>query len=225
MGLRPFARQTAQFGDLKVSGHVVKVMVVDDYEIVRFGIRHLLSSMRRYHVIAEASDGAEAIVLAKQTKPDVVILDHSLPEQDAMEVASELRVHAPRIKILLFSSGNMISEVSKAIEAGINGLVLKSQKEEFLIKALEVVADGGRYFLPALGQGQADTRAIAPLSPREREVVRLLAEGNEYLRIANTLGVTKKTVECFRTNAMEKLRMSNTTELVLYAVKSGLVSA
>lgn len=208
-----------------MNGHVVKVMVVDDYEIVRFGIRHLLSSMRRYQVIAEASDGIEAIALATQMKPDVVILDHSLPEQDAMVVASELRGLMPKIKILLFSSGNMISEVSKAIEAGINGLVLKSQREEFLIKALEAVSDGGRYFLPALGQGQADTGATAPLSPREREVVRLLAEGNEYLRIANALGVTKKTVECFRTNAMEKLRMSNTPELVRYAVRSGLVSA
>lgn len=208
-----------------MNGHVVKVMVVDDYEIVRFGIRHLLSSMRRYQVVAEASDGIEAIALATQMKPDVVILDHSLPEQDAMVVASELRGLMPKIKILLFSSGNMISEVSKAIEAGINGLVLKSQREEFLIKALETVSDGGRYFLPALGQGQADTGATAPLSPREREVVRLLAEGNEYLRIANALGVTKKTVECFRTNAMEKLRMSNTPELVRYAVRSGLVSA
>lgn len=208
-----------------MSGHIVKVMVVDDHEIVRTGLRDLLSSMRRYHVIGEACDGNEAVGLAAQCMPDLVILDHSLPEEDSMTVASILRSQNWRTKILLFGTGDMTAEVSRAMEAGITGIVLKSQREEYLIEALEAVSYGSRYFLPARQQGQADTTAPAPLSPREREVVRLLAEGNEYFKIADTLGVTKKTVECFRTNAMDKLRMKNTPELVRYAVRTGLITA
>jgi DNA-binding NarL/FixJ family response regulator len=203
-------------------------VIVDDHDMVRRGLRGLIESRLRYAVIGEASDGREALTVVGEAQPDIVILDYSLPFQDGLSVARTLKELYPRVEIVMFTLFEQERVVSEAIEIGVLGFVLKSEDEKFMLEALESVALGRQYFTPTLAKARKESRHIATssigLSAREQEIVQLIAEGLVQKNIAYKLGISIKTVETHRTNALNKLGLATTADLVRYALRNNLVA-
>ncbi|MBT2135816.1 response regulator transcription factor [Croceibacterium sp. LX-88] len=207
---------------------LIRVVIVDDHDMVRRGLRGLIESRLRYAVIGEASDGREALTVVGEAQPDIVILDYSLPFQDGLSVARTLKELYPRVEIVMFTLFEQERVVSEAIEIGVLGFVLKSEDEKFMLEALESVALGRQYFTPTLAKARKESRHIATssigLSAREQEIVQLIAEGLVQKNIAYKLGISIKTVETHRTNALNKLGLATTADLVRYALRNNLVA-
>jgi DNA-binding NarL/FixJ family response regulator len=210
-----------------------RILIVDDYEVVRRGIRTLLEAERGWEVCGEASTGPAALEAAARLKPDLAILDLGLPELHGLEVARRILQLHPETEILV-PTMHASEELSRQVlRAGAHGYVLKSDAAEQLVAAVrslerhqpflttrvtEVVLDG---FL----KGMADDAVGEALTPREREVLQLVAEGRSSKSIAAGLGVTVKTIESHRASLMRKLHLRTVADLVRYAVRNGLVEA
>lgn len=206
---------------------LVRVVIVDDHDMVRRGLRGLIESRLRYQVVGEASDGREAIAVVGDARPDIVILDFSLPLMDGLAVARKLKELHPRVEIVMFTLFEQDRVVTEAIEIGVLGFVLKSEDEKYMLEALEFAALGRQYFTPTLAKVRSEysKAATAPvgLSTREQEIVQLIAEGLVHKNIAYKLGISIKTVETHRTNALNKLGLATTADLVRYALRNNLV--
>ncbi|HKT60633.1 MAG TPA: response regulator transcription factor [Gemmatimonadales bacterium] len=211
----------------------LRIMIVDDYEVVRRGIRTLLEAEPGWEVCAEAGTGPEAVDAAARLKPDLVVLDLSLPELHGLEVTRRILQGRPETEILVLTMHASEELIRQVLRAGAHGYVLKSDAGDQLVTAVrslqhhrpflttrvtEVVLDG---FL----NGAADEARGEGLTPREREVLQLVAEGRSSKSIAARLGVTVKTVESHRASLMRKLRLRTVADLVRYAVRNGLVEA
>lgn len=207
---------------------LIRVVIVDDHDMVRRGLRGLIESKLRYEVVGEASDGREALSVVGDAMPDVVVLDYSLPLLDGLSVARKLKELHPRVEIVMFTLFEQERVVTEAIEIGVLGFVLKSEDEKFMLEALEFVALGRRYFTPTLAKARRECAKVATvsvgLSAREQEIVQLIAEGLVHKNIAYKLGISIKTVETHRTNALNKLGLATTADLVRYALRNNLVS-
>ncbi|KRA84274.1 response regulator [Altererythrobacter sp. Root672] len=207
---------------------LIRVVIVDDHDMVRRGLRGLIESRLRYEVVGEASDGREALTVVGDALPDIVVLDYSLPLQDGLSVARKLKELHPRVEIVMFTLFEQERVVTEAIEIGVLGFVLKSEDERFMLEALEFVALGRQYFTPTLAKARKETPHISSasigLSAREQEIVQLIAEGLVQKNIAYKLGISIKTVETHRTNALNKLGLATTADLVRYAMRNNLVS-
>jgi DNA-binding NarL/FixJ family response regulator len=212
----------------------LRILVVDDYEVVRRGIRTLLEGQPGWEVCGEAATGPGAVDAASLLKPDLVILDLSLPELHGLEVTRRILQRRPDTEILVLTMHSSEELIRQVLRAGAHGYVLKSDAGMQLVAAVqslerhepylttrvtEVVLDG---FL----KGGTDPEAVGEaLTPREREVLLLVAEGRSSKTIAGRLGVTVKTVESHRSSLMRKLHLRTVAELVRYAVRNGLVEA
>lgn len=216
-------------------GMSLRVILADDQEIVRRGIKLLLErEMPALQIVGDASDGREAVRLARELRPDVAVLDLAMPVLNGLDAAREIRRHVPLTKTILLTGYAEDRRVLQALRAGINGYVVKTQPPRELAQAIEEVARGGVYLSPVVSRAVAEaffTAEQSPagrlpserLTPRERQVLQLVAEGKTTKEIATILGVSVKTTESHRTRMMHKLGVQTAAGLVRYAIREGLV--
>ncbi len=207
-------------------------MIADDHEIVRRGIRSLLETERGYEVVAEARTGREAVRKAKQLEPDVAIIDVSMPDLNGLEATDQIRRQTPRTKVIILTMHDAEPVVNDILLSGALGYVLKSDASNDLLAALRAVRNGKPFFPGSVGamllegyRTQRD-RAIAErrvLTPREREIVQLLAEGKTNKEVATALGITVKTAETHRSNIFRKLDLHSIPQLVRYAIRNHVI--
>ena len=206
----------------------VRVVLADDHALVRQGIKSVLER-EGLQVVAEASDGQEAIRQAKALAPDVVVMDIGMPTLNGMDAARELGRCCPKVKSILLTQHDEDQYVSEALSAGVRGYVLKSQVASDLIQAIQQVLRGQVYLSPGISAAvmavvqSKGQRPADPLTARERQVLQLIAEGKSTKDVASLLGVSVKTAESHRSRLMQKLDIHETASLVRYAVKRGLV--
>ena len=206
------------------------VLLADDHQIVRQGVRALLER-ERFDVVAEASDGQEAVRLAERTRPDVAVLDLSMPTLNGIDAGREILKVSPRTRFLLLTMHTEEHHILEALRAGARGCVTKSQASEHLVQAIREVCADGVYLSPSVSGAvvQAYLAGTAlpyePLTARERQVLQLVAEGKTTKEVAVILGISVKTAESHRTRMMEKLDIHSTAGLVHYAIRRGLVAA
>jgi DNA-binding NarL/FixJ family response regulator len=206
----------------------IRVLLADDHALVRQGFRRILEDEPDIVVAGEAGGGADAIELSDRLGPDVVVLDLGMPEINGLHAAIEIRRRHPRRPILMLSMHADPQYVRNALDAGVNGYILKNALETDLIAAVRAVAAGGRFVSAELSDAtrplDAEEDLFAKLSAREIQVLRLIALGRSNKEIAALLGVSANTVAVHRTNLMATLNVHKAAELVLVAVKKGLVS-
>ena len=209
---------------------MIRLLIVDDHQLVRSGLRLLLESEDDMTVEDEAGNAEDAVRLARLHKPDVVLLDVVMPGGSGLDAAPDIKEAAPKTRILVLSMQDDPSYVRQAFSAGASGYLLKEAADNELVAAVREVAGGGSYVHPTLGarlaaaEAEAQARAAAdPLSDREREVLRLLALGHTNQEIAKMLFISVRTAETHRAHIMQKLRLSTRAELVRYALDHGLL--
>ena len=206
----------------------IHLLLADDHAVVREGLRGLLER-DGLNVVGEASNGHEALRAAEATQPDVAILDLTMPLLNGLDTARELSRVSPRTKSLLLTMHEEDRYVLAALRAGLKGYVLKTQAALELTQAVREVIRGGIYLSPAISSAVVDAYlkktdvAVDPLTPRERQVLQLVAEGNTTKEIADLINVGTKTAESYRARIMEKLGIHQTAGLVRYAIRHGLV--
>ena len=207
-----------------------KVLLVDDHKIVREGLRALLEAESDFEVVGEAGDGREANDLVSKCRPDVVVMDISMPGLDGVEAARRIRAREPDVKVVALSVHGEKQFVSGMLRAGASGYLLKTEAADDLVQAIRTVLAGGRYVSPRLVDSNVENyvqqlieEGEQPvLTSREREVLRLISEGKTNRQIADELYLSEKTVDNHRQHIMAKLDLHNTAELTRYAIKEGI---
>ena len=207
-----------------------RILVADDHGIVRAGIKLLLENQTDLDVVAEAADGIEAIEQALATRPDLCILDVGMPRMTGLQAARGIRAHLPEVRVLMLSMHDDERYLFEALKAGASGYVLKREADQDLVGAVRAVGRGEAFLTNAaersiIREWMADGASgpVVPLSPREEEVVKLIAEAHTNSQIADVLHLSEKTVESHRANVLRKLGMRDRVELVRYAIRRGLV--
>lgn len=212
----------------------MRLVLADDHDIVRRGLRALLQDEPGIEIVGEASDGREALNLCQTLQPDLAILDIAMPQLNGIEVAAQAIRHNPKLRVIMLSMHAHESYVIRSLTAGAKGYLLKDATEEDLVPAVRAVSQGRSFFSPAISHilaedylrylqqsGQEDSYSL--LTDREKEILQLLAEGRSNKEVASLLGIGLSTVETHRAKTMQKLALHNTAELVLYAVRKGIV--
>ena len=209
---------------------MLRVLLADDHGIVRSGLRMLIERQPGMGVVAEADDGVAAVERALAERPDVAVLDVSMPRMTGLQATREIKAHAPGTDVLLLSMHDDERYVFDALRAGASGYVLKRAADTDLIGAVRAVSAGEPFVAPAAHReavrawrASAAEAPSEPLSPRELEVVKLIAEAHTNRQIADVLSVSEKTVESHRANLLHKLGMRDRVELVRWAIRRGLV--
>jgi len=216
------------------AGAEIRVLLVDDHAIERQGVRSLLDAQPDIHVVGEAGDGLEALPLVAQTHPDVVVTETIMPRMNGLELTGQLLRRYPELKVLVLTRNDREDCVLRLVQAGANAYLLKTVDRTELLSAIRAVVHGDRVLQPAALEAVLDDylqrvrepssrRYTAELTAREREVLKLIAEGNTNQDIADLLCLSRKTVETHRSNIMDKLDMHKVTDLVKYAIRDGLV--
>ena len=212
----------------------MRVLLADDHGIVRRGLRTLLETEAGLSVVAEASDGMEALRLAEEHEPDTLIVDIGMPKMNGIKVAARMQKLPRPPAVIILSMHSDESYITRALAAGARAYLLKDATDEDLLPAVRAVAAGKPYFSPAVtavlvedymrqlrARGLTDTYLL--LTDREKEVLQLLAEGRSNKEVATLLDLGLSTVETHRANLMQKLNLHNTAEIVLYAVRKGII--
>lgn len=207
----------------------MRILIADDHGIVRSGLRLLLERQDGVEVIAEAADGAEAREIAIREKPDLAILDVRMPKLTGLQATREIKEQAPDVSVLILSMHDDERYLFEALKAGASGYVLKTQADEDLLEAVSAVERGEPFLTPGAQQAlikdvlERGSNGDEDLTPREEEIVKLVAEAHTTKEIAEILHLSEKTVENHRANAMRKLGMRDRVELVRYAIRRGLI--
>jgi DNA-binding NarL/FixJ family response regulator len=212
----------------------LRILVADDHEVVRRGLCSLVQAQPEWEVCGEATNGREAVDKTQQLKPDIVILDIGMPSLSGLEATRQILKAWPQARVLILTLHDSDQVVAEVLNAGALGFLLKSDAARDLVAAVEALRRGKTYFTSKVaamvleGYLRGGKSAPAPptrerLTPREREIVQLLAEGNSTKQVAVVLGVSVKTAETHRSNIMRKLQLHSVSELVLYAVRNNLV--
>lgn len=212
------------------------IIIIDDHPLFREGLKTIISRDDRFKVVGEAGSGHEGFDMVKRLKPDLVVIDISLPDQSGIQLARDLRELLSEIKILIVSMHSKIDYIAEAFQAGATGYVVKESASERLLQGLKSVAKGDYYLDSSVSHAVVENLMKSPLkaakitdadygtlTPREQEVMRLLAEGLSSKAVAEKLFISPKTVENHRANIMNKLGLHSTIELVRYAAKLGLI--
>ena len=205
-------------------------MIADDHEIVRLGLRAILEARTGWKVVAEAADGREAITQALASKPDIVIMDYCMPIMNGVEATRQIHARLPDAEIMIFTVHDSDVLVGDLLQAGARAYLLKSEAKRYLIAAVESLAGHKPFFVGRVSQHLVDaclkahrSKGGGVLSPRERMIVQLIAEGYGNKEIAGILNLSVKTIESHRATAMRKLSLSSTAGIVRYAVRNRLV--
>lgn len=214
---------------------MIRVLLADDHTLFREGLRALFASEGDIEVVGEACDGEEAARKASELRPDVVVMDILMPVLNGIEATRRIRAALPDVKVLVLSMYDDEEHVQRLLAAGASGCMLKRATSDELVRSLREVAAGGMALDPAVAakvvkdyvrrvQREQDSPAPGELTPRELEVLRLVAEGHSNQTIAKRLGLSRKTVDVHRTNLMRKLDLHNVTEIVKYALRHGVIT-
>jgi DNA-binding NarL/FixJ family response regulator len=213
---------------------VTRVLLADDHPIVLHGLRDLLDAEADFRVVAQAADGAEAVRLALGGDVDLAILDVSMPRMTGLQAAQELRARRPELRVLMLSMHDSEQILYEALKAGASGFVLKTAADRDLVDACRATMRGETFLYAGavgalvrdyLDRARAgDAGSLDPLTPRELEVVKLVAEGHTSDEIAALLVISRKTVDRHRANILEKLRMRDRVDLTRYAIRRGLIT-
>ena len=211
----------------------LRILVADDHDVVRRGLKSVLEDQPGWEVCAEANNGRQAVDRARQFKPDVVVLDITMPELNGLEAARQIRRLLPETEVIVLTVHESEELVQEVLRAGARGYVLKSDAGRDLVAAIHAVRQHKTFFTSKVSRIYSEASlksedgesAGRPLTPREREIVQLLAEGKSNKEVADVLSISVKTVETHRTNIMRKLHLHSVSELVRYAVRNKIVSA
>lgn len=215
-----------------MSSPVRRIILADDHEAIRLGVRSALSVHPDWRVVGEAASGREALELARSTRPDIAIIDYSLPMMNGLELTRAIKKELPRTEILIFTMHDREDVLAELLSAGARGYLLKSDASKHLVAAVEALSMRRPYFSGNVSQTLLDrfiesaagkTANGAALPPREREIVQLIAEGRLNKEVAAILGLSIKTVETHRAAAMHKLDLKTTADLVRYAVRNNII--
>jgi two-component system response regulator NreC len=214
---------------------VIRIALADDHTVMRSGLRVLLQREAWFEVVGEASDGRQAVELVEREKPAVIVMDVAMPNLNGIEAARQITAKFPATAVIVLSMHSDESYVLRALKAGARGYLLKDSAEADLIQAIRTVHDGKSFFSPAIShmlvedyvrqmerRGVEDTYEL--LTTREREILQLLAEGKSNKDVANLLNLSLYTVETHRGNILQKLNLHSVPELILYAVRKGVIS-
>jgi DNA-binding NarL/FixJ family response regulator len=211
----------------------LKILVADDHDIIRRGLKQLLTSRPGWEICAEAKTGREAVALAEQFKPDIVVMDISMPDLNGLEASQRIHKSFPKTGILILTLHFSDQLVRDIVAAGARAYIMKSDADRDLVSAVEALANRRTFFtaraadmlLNGFSNQGSEPQAIKKdrLTPREREIVQLLAEGKSSKEVAVALGISVKTAETHRANIMRKLELHSVSELVRYAVKNQII--
>jgi DNA-binding NarL/FixJ family response regulator len=216
----------------------IKILIADDHEVVRQGVRNILEAEENYELCAEATTGRDAVTLCEKHNPDVAVLDISMPGLNGIDAARQILKLCPKTKILIFTVHDAERLVYEVVEAGAHGYILKSDAGRHLVSAVKAILDGRHYFSSQVSEvlfdsfrnknlphlQSADASAPKPTS-REREIIQLLAEGKSNKEVAASLGISVKTAETHRAAVMRKLGFHSIGELVRYAIRNHIIEA
>lgn len=208
-----------------------RILIADDHDVVRRGVRTLLETRPNVQIVAEASNGRAALEDARSTRPDIAVIDYMLPELNGLDLTIALKREVPRIEILLYTMHDREDLILEVLRAGARGYVLKSDTERHLLAAIDALSIHRPYFSGVISETLLERfldsapTAQATLTHREREVVQLIAEGRINKEVGHLLDISVKTVETHRAAAMHKLKLRTTAELVRYAVRNNIVEA
>lgn len=211
-----------------------RILLADDHVVMRAGLRMVLEKHPGFEVVAEAGDGRQAVAMAETAAPDVAVLDVAMPNLNGIDAARQLNARWPKLAIVMLSMNSDETYVLRALRSGAKAYLLKDSAEADLIAAVEAVRDGKSYFSPAVSRtlledyvrrlqqrGEEDSYEL--LSSREREILQLIAEGKANKEVAALLNLSQHTVETHRTNILQKLNLHSVPELILYAVRKGII--
>ena len=209
----------------------IRLLLAEDMEIVRKGLQALLLSNPGFEVVGEAPDGHAAVSLAGSLSPDVVLMDLSLPRMDGVEAIAEIKRRYPKIRIVALTAHGKENYLTAAVQAGVDGYLLKMSPSDELFAAISAVASGQTYFsrdvssmlAEAFRQGNKNTAPLERLSRRERQVLKLAAKGETNKDIASSMFVSVKTVEKHKTNLKKKLGLRSSLELAAFCLEQGLI--
>jgi DNA-binding NarL/FixJ family response regulator len=210
---------------------MTRILIADDHDVVRSGVRAILEAQEGWEVVGEAADGKEAVDKALATRPDVVVLDYGLPVMNGIEATRQIRARVAGAEVLLFTMHDTATLVREVLEAGARGFLLKSDARRFLIAAVESLAAHKPFFTSQVSETLLETylakgaAADCVLTAREKSVVQLIAEGQSNKKIADILSISLKTVETHRASAMRKLNLDTTAALIRYAIRNRIVEA
>jgi DNA-binding NarL/FixJ family response regulator len=211
----------------------IRIILADDHAIFRDGLRALLEDQPRMQVLAEADNGREAVRLARELSPELVVMDVTMPGLNGVEATRQITSVSPKIKVIALSMHADQRRVAEMLAAGASGYLLKNSAFEELIRAIDAVVEHGNYFSPPvigpivreyLKLSSREHSADPSLTPREREVLQLLAEGNSSKETGFMLGLNVKTIDTHRQRIMKKLKLYNLADLTRYAIREGLTS-
>jgi len=212
----------------------LRVLLADDHTLVRAGLRSLLQQMENVEVVAEAEDGRQVLAAVAEHRPDVVLMDISMSGMNGLEATLQLKRDRPEVRVIILSMHATEEYVLQALRAGASGYLLKDSAPLELALALQAVARGESYLSPPVSRQVVESyvqrtgreaQPLAALTPRQREILQLIAEGNSTKEIASRLALSVKTVETHRSQLMERLGIRGVAGLVRYAIRHGLVSA
>jgi DNA-binding NarL/FixJ family response regulator len=208
---------------------MIRILIADDHDVVRSGLRNILEAQSNWQVVAEASDGKEAVEKAAQTKPDVAVIDYSLPLINGIEATRQIRARLPKTEVLIFTMHDSETLIQELLKAGARGYLLKSDAKRHLIGAIQSLAGHEPFFTAKVSETLLVSFLARPhregsiLTNRERGVVQLIAEGHTNKQVANLLNISLKTVETHRATIMRKLDLSSSAALVRYAIRNRIV--
>jgi DNA-binding NarL/FixJ family response regulator len=214
-----------------------RLLIADDHELIRKGLRHLLEEQPGWKVVAEARDGRDAVAKVKETKPDVALLDIAMPLLNGLEAARQILADDSRARILILTMHDSDSLIRQVLDAGARGYVLKTDADRDLVAAVDAVRNNKTFFTAKVAQVILDgylrkgslsedaTPVDSRLTPRQREILQLLAEGKSSKEVAVTLDMSVKTAETHRANIMRRLNCHSVTDLVRYAVRNEIIQA
>ncbi len=211
----------------------LRILIADDHGMIRQGVRAVIASRRDWELVGEAVNGRDAVNQARARSPDLVVIDLTMPELNGLDAIREIRSVAPRAAVLVLTMHDSDSLARQVLAAGARGYLLKSDAPEWLAQALDALAAGRTYFTPkvsdllvgGLAQGGRKSESVAAsrLTPRERQLVQLLAEGRSNKEAATAMNISLSTVETHRRNVMSKLDLRMTSDLVRYAIREKLI--
>ena len=212
---------------------MVRILIADDHDVVRYGLRKILRAQPGWEVVAEAMDGKDAIDKAAASKPDVVVLDCMMPRVGGVEATRQIRARLPNTEVLIFTAHEDQRLIEQLLRAGARGYLLKSDMTDLLVEAVRSVSEHKPFFTSTVSEtllssmltGRAQLEREICLTHEERTVVRLIAEGHTNREVGKILDICLKSVENRRTAIMRKLKLASPAALVLYAIRNGLVAA
>jgi DNA-binding NarL/FixJ family response regulator len=217
---------------------MVRILLADDHDVLRRGLRHVLEEHPRWEVCAEAVDGRQAVELAKEHRPEVVIIDISMPELNGLEATRQIKKAVPKTEVLIFSMHEDEPLVRDALAAGARGYLLKTDASRYIIAAVDALSRHKPFFTSHFSETMLDaylrstrqddeTTSTSPgiMTGREREIIQLLAEGKSSKKISSLLGISVKTVETHRATIMRKIGASSVVDIVRYAVRNKIAEA